>query len=294
MNKEVSYFLDYLSIVKNCSEHTIRNYREDLDSFFRFVNKKNIDKWLIRSYLNHIHEGGLSSRSIMRHISSLRSFFKYLMREKIISQNPMEDIESPKAKRTLPSVISYEEIKLLLSKPDVSSYLGLRDRAIMELFYSSGLRLSELVNLNRKDLDATNLMLNIMGKGKKQRRIPITRTAADWILTYLNSEERKKKTKEHFEEKNGKAIFLNKWGERISVRSVDRNFKRYFKMTGLVLTVTPHTIRHTIATHFLENGMDLKTIQKLLGHSSLSTTTIYTNVSTKLKREVYDKAHPRA
>ena len=156
----------------------------------------------------------------------------------------------------------------------------------MELFYSSGLRLSELIGLNRRDFDAKNLVLNVFGKGKKQRQAPITETAADWIVRYLNHPER--------EEKDPQAIFLNKWGTRLTPRSVDRNFAGYLKASGLSDRVTPHTIRHTIATHWLENGMDLKTIQMLLGHTSLATTTIYTHVSPKLKRAVYDKTHPRA
>jgi integrase/recombinase XerC len=156
----------------------------------------------------------------------------------------------------------------------------------MELFYSSGLRLSELVALDRKKFDPKNLLLSVYGKGKKVRQTPITASAAKWIVDYLQHPERK--------EKEPQAIFLNKWGSRLSARSVDRNFAAYLKASGLSDRITPHTIRHTIATHWLEQGMDLKTIQLLLGHSSLATTTIYTHVSPKLKREVYNKTHPRA
>ncbi len=156
----------------------------------------------------------------------------------------------------------------------------------MELFYSSGLRLSELAGLNRRDFDRVNEILTIFGKGKKQRQTPITKTAADLLVQYLSHPER--------DEKDVQAIFLNKWGKRISARSIDRNFAAYLKASGLSEKITPHTIRHTIATHWLENGMDLKTIQMLLGHTSLATTTIYTHVSPKLKREVYDRTHPRA
>jgi integrase/recombinase XerC len=162
----------------------------------------------------------------------------------------------------------------------------------MELFYSSGLRISELVGLNKPDFDTVNLTLRVKGKGKKERVIPITKNAAAWINSYLNHPERAMDSDRHQAEKNHDAIFLNKWGERLSVRSVDRNFQFFLKQSGLASKATPHTIRHTIATHWLENGMDLKTIQILLGHSSLSTTTIYTQVSTKLKKVVYDKAHP--
>ena len=173
-----------------------------------------------------------------------------------------------------------------MNQPDTSNYLGFRDRVIMELFYSSGLRLSEVAGLNRRDFDEKSLVLNIFGKGKKQRQAPITETAVNWVVQYLNHPER--------DEKDPEAIFLNRFGKRITSRSIDRNFERYLRSSGLSVRITRHTIRHTIATHWLENGMDLKTIQMLLGHTSLTTTTIYTHVSSKLKRQVYDKTHPRA
>jgi integrase/recombinase XerC len=210
------------------------------------------------------------------------------MREKITDENPLEEIDSPKKEKRLPVWITYPQIEILFAQPDTSNYLGFRDRAIMELFYSSGLRLSELAYLNRADCDLKNQIINIFGKGKKQRQMPITKTAADWLKNYLNHPERP------LIEKDPKAVFLNKWGTRLTPRSIDRNFAAYLKASGLSERITPHTIRHSIATHWLENGMDLKTIQMLLGHTMLSTTTVYTHVSSKLKREVYDKAHPRA
>ena len=230
----------------------------------------------------------------MRKISTLRSFFRYLVIEKIIEISPMDDIDSPKRQTALPNAITYDKVEHLFSQCDITTYLGLRDRAIMELFYSSGLRLSELVGLSRKDFDRSSNLLSIFGKGKKQRLVPITKTSKNWIEKYLFHDERNKKTKYHDKEKDPKAIFLNKLGNRITTRSIDRNFKAYFIKSNLPSKVTPHTIRHTIATHWLENGMDLKTIQMLLGHSNLATTTIYTHVSTKLKRKVYDQTHPRA
>lgn len=208
------------------------------------------------------------------------------MREKLCIENPLEDIESPKKEKRLPVSINYDQIQILFAQPDLSNYLGFRDRVIMELFYSSGLRLSELTGISRKDFDSKNFVINIYGKGKKMRQTPITESACKWILDYLNHPSR--------DEQDPQAIFLNKWGTRISPRSVDRNFAAYLKSSGLSESITPHTIRHTIATHWLEHGMDLKTIQLLLGHTSLATTTIYTHVSPKLKKEVYDKTHPRA
>lgn len=291
-------FLRHLSLVKGASEHTLRAYRQDLKAFKGFLGADElacVTKRSVRRFLSHLVEGGAKIKTIQRKLSTLKSFFRFAVKEKLTLDNPLEEIESPKKERKLPLSIGYAQVELLFSQPDhAASYLGLRDRAIMELLYSSGLRLSEIVGLNREDFDERNFMLSIFGKGKKQRAAPITQTAASWIVKYLESPERHLDTKEHKAEKDSKAIFLNRWGNRLSARSVDRNFAAYLKSSGLSERITPHTIRHTIATHWLENGMDLKTIQLLLGHTSLSTTTIYTHVSTKLKREVYDRTHPRA
>jgi integrase/recombinase XerC len=302
-------FLEYLRVVKNASEHTIRNYNLDLETFFAYLKQQanltssnseariclsQIDKRLIRGYLAQMGMNKANKRTILRRLSSLRSFFKFLNKEKLIDFNPLDEIESPKLEKTIPVSLSYEQIEQLFALPDITNYLGLRDRCVMELFYSSGLRISELVGLNRDDFDSENYSLRVMGKGKKQRVVPITRNAARWISDYLNHADRFIDNDMNKAQIDKMAIFLNKWGKRITVRSIDRKFEEYFKTSGLAGKITPHTIRHTIATHWLENGMDLKTIQTLLGHSSLATTTIYTQVSTRLKRETYDKAHPRA
>lgn len=290
----VSRFLEYLKVVKNASEHTVRNYGLDLEAFKVHLAESEPDKRAIRSYIAALGQAGAKKRTILRRLSSLRSFFKYLSKEKLITSNPMEEIESPKLDKQIPTFLSYDQIERLFAQPDTSGYLGFRDRCILELFYSSGLRVSELVGLNRKDFDPINLRLRILGKGKKERITPITKTAAHWISSYLDHPERYGDGEGHFAQKDEEAIFLNKWGKRLTVRSVDRLFEQYLAASGLAGKVTPHTIRHTIATHWLERGMDLKTIQTLLGHRSLATTTIYTQVSTRLKREVYEKAHPRA
>jgi integrase/recombinase XerC len=284
-------FITYLRSVKNASEHTLRNYGLDLSLFEAFIQKENllltqVDKRTIRAYLAALSLKNASKRTVARRLSSLRSFFQFLMREKHILRNPMEEIESPKLDKKLPTTLNFEQIERLFSQPDTSCYLGFRDRSAMELFYSSGLRVSELIGLNREDFDSANLRLRVRGKGKKERVVPITQNAASWIQNYLNHIER--------DEKDSRAIFINKLGTRLSVRSIDRKFKEYLKLSGLSGRITPHTIRHAIATHWLEKGMDLKTIQVLLGHSSLATTTIYTQVSSKLKREVYEKTHPLA
>lgn len=289
MDESRNKFLDYLRVVRGASEHTIRNYGLDLEAFQAFnqnIPLSQVDKKTVRGYLAHLNLKQTSKRTILRRLSSLRSFFKYLLKEKILSYNPMEEIEGPKLEKSIPSPLSYEQVQRLFEQPDTSSYLGFRDRCIMELFYSSGLRISELVGLDRRDFDSENFILRVKGKGKKERLVPITKSAATWVANYLNHSERLET------EVDRSAIFLNKWGTRISSRSVDRNFKRFLLSSGLAAKITPHTIRHTIATHWLEKGMDLKTIQTILGHSSLSTTTIYTQVSTRLKKDVYDKTHP--
>ncbi len=289
LQETIARFLEYLRVVKNASEHTVRNYRLDLYDFQGHVGDRltalaRIDRPLLRDYLARLAARDASKRTILRRLSCLRSFFKYASREKLIEHNPMEGIDRFKPDKRIPACLSYEQVERFFSQPDTETYLGFRDRCIMELFYSSGLRVSELVGLNLSDFDAGNHRLRVRGKGKKERVVPITHNAARWIQGYLNHEERLSV--------DFQALFLNKWGTRLTSRSVDRKFDQYLKASGLAGKITPHTIRHTIATHWLEKGMDLKTIQVLLGHSTLATTTIYTQVSTRLKREVYDKTHP--
>lgn len=319
-------FLDYMRVIKNASDHTIRNYAIDLNAFKvhlenhikadpestpekirydityserhkgkdQLLKMDTIDRRTIRNFLAELSANHSNKRTIVRRLSSLRTFFKYAYSQKFISHNPTEDLETPKIDKTIPVSLSYEQIKHLFEQPDCDSLLGFRDRTIMELFYSSGLRVSELVALDRNDFDSENFLVKLKGKGKKERIVPITKNAVEWINKYLNHPERHHEMNGHMPQMDPDAIFLNKRGTRLTSRSVDRNFDRYLTASGLAGKVTPHTIRHTIATHWLENGMDLKTIQVLLGHSSLATTTIYTQVSTSLKKKVYDEAHPRA
>lgn len=323
------YFLQHLRVVKNSSKHTLRNYTIDLNSFKMFLEqewlahlapedlpgkiiyseKSNIllphthdhllplsaiDKKILRRFFASLSEQGNSKRTIARRLAAIRTFFRYAFAQKWIQMNPAEELETPKLDKRIPNCLSYDQIKKLFDQPDVHSYLGYRDRVIMELFYSSGIRVSELVTLNRSDFDPQSLLLKVHGKGNKERIVPITKNAADWITGYLNHPERHADCEGHTAQKDHEAIFLNRHGKRITTRSIDRKFDKYLKESGLAGKVTPHTIRHTIATHWLENGMDLKTIQVILGHSSLATTTIYTKVSPKLKKKAYDQAHPRA
>ena len=317
-------FLAHLRLVKNASEHTIRNYAIDLNTLKEFLEAsrykdipihsrcpkitpalektasfvvdiplKDLKRQDFRSFSNWMYEQGTSKRSMVRRLSSLRSFFTFALREGLVEDNPMEDVDSPKLEKTLPSTLTYDQVQKLFDQPQTNTYLGLRDRTMMELFYSSGLRVSELAGLNRSDLEEKTLLMRVRGKGRKERIVPITPNAASWIHTYLTQPERLLETKEHRPQVDSEAIFLNKFGTRITTRSIDRLFVSYLMMSGLHGDITPHTIRHTIATHWLENGMDLKTIQLLLGHSSMATTTLYTHVSSKLKQELVKKFHPR-
>jgi integrase/recombinase XerC len=302
-------FLDYLQSVRGASEHTIRSYAHDLHVFALFLTSNDaksvsphvdgtselpkislhsIDRKTIRAFIISERDRAISKRSVARRLSSLRTFFRYCLRERLIESNPMDAIDSPKLDRTVPHSLSYSQIEHFFNLPDISTSLGLRDRAIMELFYSSGLRVSELAGLNRKDLDKEELLLLVRGKGKKERIIPITENAAKWMTAYLTNEERLAV------QEDPEAIYLNRFGKRLTTRSIDRLFCFYLAKSGFADTITPHVIRHTIATHWLEQGMDLKTIQVLLGHSSMATTTIYTEVSSDLKKRVVAALHPRA
>jgi integrase/recombinase XerC len=325
--KESYQFLEYLRAIKNASEHTIRNYAIDLNSLKGFLEEhvlqvlpeerpakigyedvyeerckehdellflSQIDRKVLRRFLALLNETKVHKRTVVRRLSSLRTFFKFCVRQNFIAKSPAEDLESPKLEKRVPAFLTYDQVQRFFDLADTGSYLGFRDRCIMELFYSSGLRVSELVGLNRQDFDPKSLIIKLRGKGKKERVIPITKNAADWIVAYLEHSERHKDFDGHLGEVDHDAIFLNRLGTRLTTRSVDRKFDKYLNASGLAGKVTPHTIRHTIATHWLENGMDLKTIQLLLGHTSLATTTIYTHVSPKLKKEIYDKTHPRS
>lgn len=302
-SQAIHHFLEHLNIFKNASIHTVRNYSIDLALFESFALKdlhfektqnlftiNTIDRKLIRRFLAFLNDKNESKRTIARRISTLRSFFKHAEQQEWIKFNPIEEIDTPKLDTRLPTPLTYNQVQCLIEQPDALSYLGHRDRAMMELFYSSGLRVSELVGMDEPDIDFSGLTILLRGKGKKERLIPITHQAASWIQSYLQRGERALNSSDE----RIKPIFLNKWGKRLSARSVDRLFAAYFQKSGLAGYFTPHSIRHSIATHWLENGMDLKTIQLLLGHSALSTTTIYTQVSSKLKKKTYDQAHPRA
>ncbi len=283
-------FLQHLAQARQLSVHTVRAYGLDVENFFSFLKEgslKAVNKSILRRYLAYLAQENMKKKSVARHISSLRTFFNFLLREKIVPSSPVDQIDFPKIEKKLPVILTYEQVVRLIEQPDITKLRGVRDRAMMELFYSSALRLSELAHLLKIDVHTSSLQIKVQGKGKKERILPLTKQAAFWIEKYLQHPER-----EELESTQNGYLFLNRFGGKISERSIDRNFKDYLRLSGIVGKVTPHTIRHTIATHWLEKGMDLKTIQALLGHSSLETTTIYTQVSSHLQNKVYENSHP--
>lgn len=291
MHDELENFLYHLEVVKGVSPHTIRNYEIDLRYFFTF-SKGKLTQQTIRGYLASMQTEEKSKKTVVRRLSSIRSFCRHLVKEKILEEDPTLEIATPRLPRQLPKVLNFQQVIDFIKAPDLTTLLGIRDRVIMEVLYGSGLRVSELCALNRKDLDLTGQLVKVKGKGKRERIVPLTDLSVEWVKKYLTAPARYQDGKMHRKEVDHEAIFLSRWGERLTVRSVDRMFMQYRKQVGIALELTPHTLRHTIATHLLENGMDLKTIQEILGHKNLVTTTIYTSVSTKLKTEVYNRFHP--
>ena len=294
MEKFVNNFLKWLEFERNFSEHTLRAYKIDLLQFQEFLKNANhnsletVDNLQLRKFLAFLRNQGCSKTSIGRKMSSLRSLYKYLLKNDIIDHNPVETVRIPKKERKLPNFLDISEIETLLNAPDKGNIKGLRDKAIMETLYSAGLRVSELTMLDNHDVDTLAELIKVKGKGKKERLVPIGRYAVDAIIKYCQA---KKLDNEQIE---CSALFLNKYNKRLTARSVARLIEEYLKLTGLNRKVSPHVFRHSFATHLLDRGAGLREVQELLGHVQLSSTQIYTHVSTDRLRRVYNKAHPRA
>lgn len=297
--KDISLYLEELQLIRRASPHTVRNYGRDLGLFMTWWEGSLHKKWPIervdaRSFVAFLLDRNLSKTSVARTLSAINSFFKWMVLKEKIGASPFAHFRFGRKKMHLPKAISAEEVEMLFASVDIGSYLGLRDRAILELFYSSGLRVSELVALDRSDLDMRSFKIVVMGKGSKERVVPITSRAFSWVERYLQSQERHMHTEDHLPQKDGRALFLNHVGERITTRSVARILKSCVERAGLVKKITPHTLRHSIATHLLERGMDIKIIQRLLGHATPSTTAIYAKVGDALRQHAYLQAHPLA
>ena len=313
----VKQFLNYLRSVRNSSPHTIRNYESDLEQFVSFLTPpgtatpppQDVTHVMIREFISHLHDLRLEKSSIARKLAAIRSFFKFACREGILARNPARTVTTPKLPKRIPSVVSAEDLNAFLdsvaegpasgAKPhdrktagDDSRLMIKRDRAILELLYASGLRVSELTGLNLVDIDRKELMLRVRGKGNKERIVPYGGKAQHALEAY-------ERLREELLQKAGRrghreAVFLNQFGTRLTTRSVARIVKKYARLANVNLDLHPHSLRHAFATHLLADGADLRAIQELLGHSSLSTTQRYTHASIRHLLEVYDKAHPRA
>ena len=323
----VQEFLNYLKFEKRFSEHTAKCYGADLTQFGEYLigstdssppdtgpvlsaqqqgehitavaaqTKPAIDQLLlsadvnvVRAYMALLNEKQYSKATIARKLATLRSFYKFLVKRNQLSSNPVMVIRTPKQEKKLPRFLEYEEVKKLLETPPTNSWLGARDRAILETLYSTGIRVSELVALNMDDVDFLGEVVHIRGKGKKERIAPIGSSALQAIQHYMEFRDKRARSSSSFD---SKVLFVNKHGQRLSTRSVRRKMDKYLKIAGLDPAISPHTLRHSFATHMLNNGADLRSVQELLGHQSLSTTQIYTHLGTAKLKEVYENAHPR-
>lgn len=298
MQTAIARFLRYLQVERNASELTIKSYREDLMSLKEYLAEAfghdaaptEITPIDLRGYVAALHEAGYAKSSVSRKLASMRSFFRFGQREGIVDNNPAKPLRNPRRDRKLPHFLSTEEIGQLLDAPPATQPLGMRDRAILETMYSAGLRVSETVGVNDEDLDFENGLVRVRGKGKRERLAPLGSFAMRAVKRWV--QERKLSPKEP---KGGAApVFVNKFGGRLTTRSVGRMLEKHLKHVGLDARTTPHTLRHSFATHLLDRGADIRSVQELLGHKSLITTQIYTHVSTAGLRAAYEKAHPRA
>ena len=295
MDKLIQRFIEYLEYEKGYSKKTIISYEKDLELFNTYLkenkitNINNIDYNTIRKYLSNLHEKKYEASSISRKISTLRSFFKYNIKEKNIKNNPMTLISNPKKEKKLPKYLNYEEIEKLINSIDTSKSEGIRDKLIIELLYSTGIRVSELVNIKIKDIKIKENQISILGKGNKERIVLFGEKAKEMIKIYLNE------YKDFFQGNIlNNYLLINKKGKQLTTNKIELIVKDTIRKSALKLNISPHTLRHTFATHMLDSGADLKSVQELLGHENLKTTAIYTHISNERLKHVFVNSHPRA
>ncbi len=296
MGKLVEEFIHYLTVEKGLANNTLDSYKRDLTAFYQFIKKNYANTPIIQTnrthimaYLINLKNNGRATTTISRNLASIRSFYQFLLRDRHILKDPSQNLESPKIDKRLPKVLTINQIDDLLQIPDTSNSAGLRDKAMLELLYATGTRVSELVSLNVEDLNLKMGLVKCFGKGSKERIIPLGSVAIDSINTYINN-GRIKLLRTDTEN----ALFLNHHGRRITRQGFWKIIKKYAKMANISTDITPHTLRHSFATHLLENGADLRSVQEMLGHADISTTQIYTHLTKAKLKEVYTRSHPRA
>lgn len=298
MQTAVARFLRHLALERNAAELTVKSYREDLTSLVQYLaaaygrppSPEELTPLDLRGYVAALHEAGYAKSSVARRLSSMRSFFRFAQREGLVASNPAKPLRTPRRTRKLPHFLTTDEIGRLLEAPPRDDPQGLRDRAILETMYSAGLRVSETVGLNDGDLDEENGVARIRGKGRRERLAPIGSFAQEAIAAWTRVRRVSPREPQGLET----PLFVNRFGRRLTTRSVGRMLEKYLRQEGLDDRTSPHTLRHSFATHLLDRGADIRSVQELLGHKSLTTTQIYTHVSTAGIREAYEKAHPRA
>lgn len=322
MQKETKRFLQYLRVERNVSDLTLKSYREDMDALAEYLYDlydgripapAEITTMQLRGYVSAMHEAGYAHATVARRLASLRSFFRFGLRDGWVTENPAKPLRNPRGKRSLPYFLSTEEIGALLTAPPGADPFGLRDRAILETMYSAGVRVGELVGMDLGDLSLAEGLVRVRGKGRKERFAPIGSYAVKALRTWMiyrkellegrldalgrsRPTARRPSAARRGPDANPaeEPVFLNKFGGRLTTRSIGRMIEKYLKQKGLDSRTTPHTLRHSFATHLLDRGADIRSVQELLGHKSLVTTQIYTHLSTANLLEVYEKAHPRA
>ncbi|AGK54779.1 site-specific tyrosine recombinase XerD [Bacillus sp. 1NLA3E] len=296
MEDRLRDFIHFLIVEKGLAKNTIVSYERDLHGYLHYLKSiellndlNEVQRFQIIRFLAQLKDQGKSSKTLARHIASIRAFHQFLLREKIVERDPTVHIESPKRERSLPKVLSIQEVEKLLDSPQVHDHFGKRDKAMIELLYATGIRVSELIGLDLGDVHLTMGFVRCMGKGSKERIIPIGRTATHAIQEYLENGRPLflKKQKDD-------ALFLNHLGKRLTRQGFWKILKRLTTSAGISKDLTPHTLRHSFATHLLENGADLRAVQEMLGHADISTTQIYTHVTKTRLKDVYSQFHPRA
>lgn len=296
MEEQVIDYLHFLTIERGLAQNTRKSYQRDLEQYVAFLNRQKIDNWqkidrfIVVQFLQELQAAEKSPATITRMVTSLRRFHQFLRQERFTDHDPMQHIDSPKKAQKLPDTLSLNEIERLIETPDTKEVLGIRDRAILEVMYATGLRVSELIGLKLNDLHLSMGLLHTVGKGDKERIVPLGDLAIQWIECYLE-EVRPLLTAKHPEETH---LFVNSHGTGLSRQGIWKNLKALVRKAGITKNVTPHTLRHSFATHLLENGADLRTVQELLGHADISTTQIYTHITKKRMTDVYKQHFPRA